>query len=680
MPIIEYVKCFRDAAVWLMRAERRPVIVLAVAGLLSLPGMPAELWLVKTVVDRIQRWTAGESLRPIAEAAVWLAGWMAVRNIALGVPVPMAQTRLNEIGPLEGQRLILQKTGVLPLAAVEAPYVQQLRERAQQLSLHETYATGVQLLQNALHAAALLAILLAYGQWLPVAAIGLSALLLALATGRAAADLERLGRRQTADRRLLAYYASLLTRRETAKEIRLFGLGELLSARWQNGYERQAGETVRAVWAGELVKLGPALLTALTGGLLAAALALSPGANQLGAGDFTLLLLSATLLVSLIPQLIGNMAVLRRQRMRWDDFRAYLALEEHGNGDKGEAAAVQPASQRASFPGGDLEHDKVSRIGASPQSERTDVFPQREPADTTLQSERIVAPPQTEPAGASPQAERAAKGGAGELRVRDLRFRYPGAERDTIDGISLTVPAGCRAALVGENGSGKSTLVKLLSGLYAPSGGEIVWLPGGGGPPCSALRPADKSPGGIPLLSVAFPPIRPSEASSRATMSAVFQDFARLNITLRENVALGRLSALGDDSALRGALRLTGSRLRELDAQIGAAFGGIEPSGGEWQKVVTARALLRDAAFVLYDEPTSALDPLAEKDAFELFLRATAGRSVLLVTHRLGAARLADRIFVLKAGRIAEQGSHDELMALGGEYSRMFRLQSFWYA
>jgi ABC-type multidrug transport system fused ATPase/permease subunit len=114
--------------------------------------------------------------------------------------------------------------------------------------------------------------------------------------------------------------------------------------------------------------------------------------------------------------------------------------------------------------------------------------------------------------------------------------------------------------------------------------------------------------------------------------------------------------------------------------QLGAPFDGIEPSGGEWQQIATARALLRNAGFVVFDEPTAVLDPQAEKDAFDLFLRTAEGRSALLITHRLGAAKHADMIFVLKRGLLVEQGTHSELIRRNGEYSRMFHLQASWYA
>ncbi|MDF2668340.1 MAG: Xenobiotic-transporting ATPase [Paenibacillus sp.] len=241
------------------------------------------------------------------------------------------------------------------------------------------------------------------------------------------------------------------------------------------------------------------------------------------------------------------------------------------------------------------------------------------------------------------------------LEVKDLSFTYTGTAHEALRGINLTIPIGCRAAVVGENGSGKSTLVKLLTLLYKPNKGEIHWIDGLG-----------NKVGGT---------------SVRNQMSAVFQDFAPLYLTVRENVALGKYTAFTDDNALHKSLILSGigKKLRDLDLQLGAVFGGPEPSGGEWQKIVTARAIVRDAAFVFFDEPTAALDPQAEKEAFELFLKVTEGRSALLVTHRLGAARLADLIFVMKDGCLIEQGTHDELMQLNGEYGTMFRMQAEWY-
>ncbi|XEC96161.1 ATP-binding cassette domain-containing protein [Paenibacillus tarimensis] len=581
-----YFKCFTDAFSTLYRIERRPVIVLAAALLLSVPIIPAELLLVKTLIDRIQTWTTPDPVGPILLAAAYLGTLMVVNNIVLGVPVPLAMTRLNEVGTLEEQRMLMEKTSLLPIASIESPSSKDLRERALQVSLYEIYNTGVQVLQMLLQLALLVIVLLVFNQWLPVLAVTASALLLAYISGKTAKNLESLVRKQTSVRRLLRHYSELMTERNGAKEIRLFGLGRLLTERWTHLFEKHSDETLKTVRSSEIRKIGPELLMALLAGLLLALVVLLPGSDNLTAGDFSLLFLALTMLLSQLPGLIGQIAAMRGQYMKWEDFRAYLELEEDNSN---RSANFMPA-----IPLGSLQ-----------------------------------------------------------LQVRNLGFRYPGVTKETIRGVSFSILPGCRAALVGENGSGKSTLIKLLLGFYPPHEGEIIW---------SHVKD-----------------LRLKNTANNDKVSAVFQDFTRLYLTLRENVALGRLTAFDQDSLLLNSLKSSGSKFSDLDIQLGAPFGGIEPSGGEWQKIATARAMLRDADFVLFDEPTAALDPQAEKEAFELFLRVTEGRSALLVTHRLGAAKMADLIFVMKDGQLVEQGTHDELMQRNGLYSRMFNLQAAWY-
>ncbi|WP_248925673.1 ATP-binding cassette domain-containing protein [Paenibacillus hamazuiensis] len=605
--IREYNRCFANAASILYRVERAPVLVLAAALLISIPIVPGELWLVKTLIDRVQAWAEPDPIGPIITAAGWLALLMAVNNIGM-VPIPMAMTRLIEIGSLEEQRLLLRKTARLPLAALENPAMKNLRERAFHVSLYRIYDTGCQMMKLVMQAAALIALILAYGHWIPVLVVCAAAFLQIRFFGKSAERLEQLNREQTAARRLLRYYADLMTKREAAQEIRLFGLGPVLASRWSELHAKRSQESWDAVRTAELRKIAPELLMALLGGLLVALIVLLPGASGITAGQFTLLFIAFTLLWSQLPGLIGYTVTMRTEYMRWADFREYMELKEIDN-DELSYSSIRPATDK------------------EPESTRT-----FKPAESTA----------------------AALFGMGMLlQVRDLRYRYPGAEKDTLCGVNLTIPQGIRAALVGENGSGKSTLVKLLAGMYAPDGGSIDW---------------------------AFERQRGSAGDAGRRMSAVFQDFTRLYVTLRENVAIGDLSALDRDEELQGSLRSAGSRLRDLDAQLGPPFGGIEPSGGEWQKIATARALLRNAEFVFFDEPTAALDPQSEREAFELFLRVTEGRSALLVTHRLGAAKLMDKIFVLKGGRLVEEGTHSELMERGGEYCRMFRLQASWYA
>ncbi|WP_246067103.1 ATP-binding cassette domain-containing protein [Paenibacillus koleovorans] len=570
-----YAKSFKQAAGHLYRIEKKPLLLLAVCGLLTVCLTPVELMLVKQLIDRIQTWTAGDPLQPFLLAASLLAGLLVFTQIVLGVPVPMAMARLSELGTLEQQRLLLHKTTQLPLLDVESPIMQDLRARASRASLYEISYSTIHFLQNGTLVALLLAVMVVFGAWLPALLACAAAWLNAAAAGRAKLRLEQVLREQTPKRRLQEHYTDLLTRREAAKEVRLFGLGGLLSQRWSALHDEQSAAAWQAAKAGEWRKLGPALLMGLTSGALVALLVLLPVAGGWSAGDFTLLLMALTMLLARLSGMGGQWAALREHMLRWNDFRAYMELEER-------------VAEEASSAG----------------------------------------------------CEGMERGG---LQVSGLTFRYPGAEKDAVSEVSFKISPGSRVALVGENGSGKSTLIKLLSGLYPPTEGAIQWLGG--------------QPG----------------------MAAVFQDFTRLHVTLRENMALGRPDASARDQL--EALRAVGSRLVELDAQLGAPFGGVELSGGEWQKVAAARALVSGTAVVFYDEPTAALDPQAEKEAFELFLRAAEGRTALLVTHRLGAAKLADTILVMDDGRLVERGTHDELLRRAdGVYSRMFRLQAAWYS
>lgn len=243
---------------------------------------------------------------------------------------------------------------------------------------------------------------------------------------------------------------------------------------------------------------------------------------------------------------------------------------------------------------------------------------------------------------------------------KGVGFRYPDSERWALRDVSFRLGPGERIALVGENGAGKTTLVKLLTRLYDPSEGTIL-LDG------HDLRQYD-----------------PDEL--RAAVGVIFQDFVRYDMRVRENIAVGRIEARDDEArimesarkslAMDVAERLAGG----LDQMLGRRFeGGANLSGGEWQKVALARAYMRDAQLLVLDEPTAALDARAEFQVFERFSELTAGRMAVLISHRFSTVRMADRILVLGDGRIIEDGSHEELLALGGQYAELFTLQAAGY-
>ena len=237
------------------------------------------------------------------------------------------------------------------------------------------------------------------------------------------------------------------------------------------------------------------------------------------------------------------------------------------------------------------------------------------------------------------------------LRFRGVEFAYPGTSRLVLDGLDLTIEAGTSLAVVGVNGAGKTTLAKLICGLYEPTGGAIE---------------AD----GIDLRDLDL-------REWRQRVAAVFQEFIRYELPLRDNVApLG-----APDEVIEVALADAGADgLTELDTLLARGYeGGTDLSGGQWQRVAVARALCgvrQGAGVVVLDEPTAQLDVRGEAEIFERILEATRGCTTVLISHRFSTVRHADRICVLEAGRVAELGTHDELMTLGGRYRRMFDLQA----
>ncbi len=250
--------------------------------------------------------------------------------------------------------------------------------------------------------------------------------------------------------------------------------------------------------------------------------------------------------------------------------------------------------------------------------------------------------------------------GMPEIRFEHVSFRYEGSSKDTLHNISFTIKAGEKIALVGRNGAGKTTLVKLLCGLYQPTDGDIK----------------------INGISVD----KFSRKDYYRLFSPVFQEIKTTFFSLAENVSgqpcqktdkfraeqCMRLAGLGDkiDTLPQGADT-------KLDKQVHK--DGIELSGGELQKLMLARALYKDAPVLVLDEPTAALDPIAENNIYQQYHNFTKAKTSLFISHRLASTQFCDRILYLKDGAVTEEGTHDELIALGGEYSELYEKQSCWY-
>jgi ATP-binding cassette, subfamily B, bacterial len=246
------------------------------------------------------------------------------------------------------------------------------------------------------------------------------------------------------------------------------------------------------------------------------------------------------------------------------------------------------------------------------------------------------------------------------FEFRNVSFCYPGTTRPVIDRLNFTLSPGERVALIGENGEGKTTIVKLITRLYDPTAGQILL-------------------DGVDLREYNLEDLY-------REIGVIFQDFMHYEMTARENIAVGRIEDINSYDLIMDAAEksLASQVVAKLpgtyEQMLGRRFlEGIDLSGGEWQKLALARAYLRDAQLLILDEPTAALDARSEFEVFSRFAELTEGKMALFISHRFSTVRMADRIVVLANGQIAEDGSHRQLMALGGRYAEMFELQAASY-
>jgi len=247
-----------------------------------------------------------------------------------------------------------------------------------------------------------------------------------------------------------------------------------------------------------------------------------------------------------------------------------------------------------------------------------------------------------------------------DIEFKNVWFRYPGTDKDILKGLSLKINNGEKVSIVGENGEGKSTMIKLLLGLYTPDKGEILI-------------------GGKNLYDYPL--------GLRTKMfGPVFQDFPRYSITLKENIGIGDIDEITNEekimlAAQKGKVHEFAHKFENgYDTLLGRDFeGGVDISGGQWQRIAIARAFMGDKPILLLDEPTSQLDPIAEADLYKEFASMVENRTAIFITHRLGSTMITDRIFVIHDGKIVQSGTHEELMKTDGIYSRMFNAQKQWY-
>jgi ATP-binding cassette subfamily B protein len=391
------------------------------------------------------------------------------------------------------------------------------------------------------------------------------------------------------------YLTDLLTERDTAKELRVFGSTRFLQKRYRVLSDERI-ERLRVFLRKRLVvALSGNFATAVGSALALGSLGLLLTSNRISVASAVTAGIAMQMLASRLSSITGGIGKLIEAGLFLDDYRDFLRLGEEET--RSSAALERRAPSTNRFEG---------------------------------------------------------------LRLESVSFTYPSTGVEVLEDIDLEIAPGEVVALVGENGSGKTTLVKLICQLYGPSAGRMVW----NGSDVAELDPV----------------------AVRSRMTVLFQDYIQYHLTARDNIVLGRVDGEPDDAAVIAAARQSGAeglieRLPEgYDTRLGRQFaGGHELSIGQWQRLALARAIFRGGDFLVLDEPTASLDPRAEHDLFEQMRNLAQGKSVLLVSHRFSSVRSADRIYVMHAGRITESGSHDELMARGGHYAELFRLQAAAY-
>lgn len=457
------------------------------------------------------------------------------------------------------------------------------------------------------------------------------------------------------------YLFEVLTGRETTEERSLFGYSGPVNEQWYHQYDTARKINVKAETVFMINMQGGSIITSVLASAVSLIMIPLTASGALSVGLFISLSTAIYDLVNLMGwEMTRAVAQIARYREYMKDLTAFAALpERQGAFGDVEASGQQGISgqQEAS---GQREASRQREIsGQRGTSRRTEMW---HPGTVSGRGK------------GQPQIPRLQT-----LEFRHVTFRYPGTEVDILKDFSMELREGVHYAIVGENGAGKSTLIKLLTGLYRDYGGEILY-------------------NGMEMRSF------PQEQWFRI-FSCVFQDFARYYLSVRENICLGagemEFQAEEGHNRDAGTQRTADgdreSRMYKVTQQIGlqdavsslkygyeTRLGKLDEdsadlSGGQWQRVAMARALMNDAPILLLDEPTAALDPVSESALYEKFGDISRGRTTIFISHRLGSTKLSDHIFVLKDGCVREQGSHEELMAAGGIYASMYETQQSWY-
>lgn len=554
----------------------------------------ATLWVSKLIIDLVVRAIRHQ---PAAQSAIWklliLELILAIASDTLGRLISLVDSLLGDRFTNHVSIRLMEHANTLDLVSFEDPVFYDKMERARrQTTARLGMLAGLAgMLQQLLTLLSLISAVIVFSPWLLVLLVAATIPVFFGETHFATLNYSMLFR-YTPERRELDYLRYLGASSESAKEVKIFGLGRYLTERSRGLFERFYAENkhlaVRRAWHGTLLNLVP------TGAYYVAyALILVRAlAGALTVGDLTFMVGAFSRARNIMESLVSGLVGVSEQALFIKDLFDFFQTNPF--------IVSKPNALHVPHP---------IRIG---------------------------------------------------FEFENVSFAYPESERDVLSNVNFRFFPGEKIALVGENGAGKTTLVKLLARLYDPSAGRILL-------------------DGIDLREYDVDDLRQE-------IGVIFQDYMRYDMLAYENIGLGRVDAVQNEHrvAVSAEKSLASVFLEKLPKSyrqmLGRRFeGGVDLSTGQWQKIALARAYMRDAQILILDEPTASLDARAEFEVYQRFVDLTAGKMAVLISHRFSTVRMADRILVLENGRIVEQGSHYQLVELGGKYAELFELQAAGY-
>ena len=554
----------------------------------------ATLWVSKLIIDLVVRSLRGQGIdRSLIWKLLVLELVLAVASDTLGRFISLVDSLLGDRFTNYVSLRLMEHAATLDLVSFEDPVFYDKMERARrQTTARLGMLAGLAgMAQQLLTLLSLISAVIFFYPWLLLLLLAATIPVFLGETRFAMLNYSMLYR-YTPERRELEYLRYLGASNQSAKEVKIFGLGKHLADRSRALFERFYAENkqlaVHRAWHGALLNLVP------TGAYYVAyaLIVLRALAGALSLGSLTLMVGAFSRARNIMDGLVSGLVGISEQALFIKDLFDFF----------------ETPSLIASKPGA-------------------------LPAPRPIQS---------------------------GFRFENVSFAYPGSPVRSLTDVSFTLEAGEKIALVGENGAGKTTLVKLLARLYDPSGGRILL-------------------DGVDLREY-------SVEDLRNEIGVIFQDYMKYDMLVSENIGFGRIEELADEARIRRSAEksLAAAVVAGLPAgynqMLGRRFeGGADLSMGQWQKISLARAYMRDAQILILDEPTASLDARAEFQVYERFVELTSGKMAVLISHRFSTVRMADRILVLERGHIEEQGSHRQLLSLGGKYSELFELQAAGY-